>query len=76
MSGIKTINPPREWEILKYELFENKPSITPYPEDIVRRRELLLLAECFLADYQSAKSKKDRNFFGELYRITMDTYFV
>lgn len=77
MRKIKTINPNREWEIMKFEIHYNKPKIDgPYPEDIVRRRELLLLAQCFLADYQSAKPKKHKNFFGELYRLTMDTYFA
>jgi hypothetical protein len=77
VSKIKTINPSQEWGIIKFETHYNKPQIDgPYPEDIVKKRELLLFAQCFLADYQSSKSKKYRNFFGELYRVTMDTYFV
>jgi hypothetical protein len=74
---IKKINPNREWEIIKFEIHYNKPKISgPYPENIVRRRELLLFAQNFLADYQVAKSRKYKNFFGELYRITMKTYFA
>jgi len=77
MNKIKTINPSREWKIIKFETHYNKPQIDgPYPENIIRKRELLLLAQCFLADYQSAKSRKYKNFFGELYRVTMNKYFV
>jgi hypothetical protein len=71
------INPSREWNIIKFETHYNKPQIYgPYPENIVCRRELLLLARCYLADYQSTKSRKYKNFFGELYRLTMDRYFT
>lgn len=75
MSKTETINPNREWEIMKFEVHYNKPKIDgPYPQDIVERRELLLLAQYVLADYQTAKSKIDKDFFRELYRLTMDTY--
>ena len=71
------INAKREWEIIKFETHYNKPKINgPYPKDVVRRRELLLFAQCFLADYQFTKSKKYRSFLGELYRLTIDTYFA
>ncbi|MBL7198249.1 MAG: hypothetical protein ISS47_09145 [Candidatus Omnitrophica bacterium] len=71
----KNLIPEQEWEILNSEVFENKPLVEPFPEDIVKRRELLLFAQCLLSDYQFAKSKKYRKFFGELYRKTMETYF-
>jgi len=71
------INPDREWEIIKFETHYNKPAINGhYPDGIVRRRELLLFAQCFLADYQTTKSSKYKNFFTELYRLTMETYFA
>jgi len=74
---IKKIIPEREWEIIKFETHYNKPSIKgSYPRDIVNKRSLLLFAQCFLADYQSARLRKYKNFFGELYRKTMDTYFA
>lgn len=69
------IMPKREWKILNSEVFENKPLAGPFPEHIARRRELLLFAQCSLSDYQFAKSKKCRKFFGGLYRKTMETYF-
>ena len=77
MSKIKTLNPNQEWEIIKFETHYNKPKIDrPYPENIVRKRELLLLAQLYLADYQSTKSRKYKNLFRELYRLIMDKYFA
>lgn len=70
------LNPNREWKILKDEIFNNRPKKTPYPQDIVKKRELLLFAECFLAKYQFTNSKKYRDFFGELYRKTKNTYLT
>ena len=72
---MKLLNAKREWKILNFEVFENRPKTNkPYPTGIVKRRELFLLAQCYLADYGFAKSKKYKSFFGELYRITMKTY--
>lgn len=77
MNEIKAINPNREWDIIKFEIFHNKPSISgPYPKDVVNKRSLLLFAQSFSAHYQTAKSKKYKDLFGELYRKTMGTYFT
>lgn len=74
---LRRLNSDREWEIINFETHYNKPDINgPYPQDIVNRRTLLLFAQCFLADYQTAKSSKHKNFFTELYRLTMKTYFA
>ena len=73
---IKQLIPKREWKILDFEVFENRPKTNkPYPADIVKRRELLFMAQSYLANYEFAKSKKYKSFFGELYRITIETYF-
>lgn len=75
-SVIKKIIPKREWEIVKFETLHNKPNIDgPYPEHIVNRRILLLFAQRFLADYQTAKTGKYKSFYGKLYRTTMNAYF-
>ena len=75
--AIRKIDSNRGWETIKFETHYNKPLIGgPYPDNIVRRRELLLFAQCFLADSQVAKSKKYKNFFIELYQLTMKTYFA
>ena len=73
---MKQLIPEREWEILNFELFENKPSNEPFPENIVRRRELLLMAQCLLSDFEFAKSREDKEFFGELYQKIMQLYFT
>lgn len=70
------IVPKREWDILNFEIFKNKPLRTIFSKHIVKKRELLLFAQCCLADYQSARSKKFKNFFGELYQKIMDVYFA
>ena len=72
----KIINPIREWKVLNFEVFENKPKTAPYPPDVVKKRELLFMAQSFLSNYQFTKSEKYKAFFGELYRITMKTYSV
>ena len=73
---MKLLNAKREWKILNFEVFENRPKTNkPYPADIVKRRELLLLAQCYLGHYEFAKSKKYQSSFGKLYQITMKTYF-
>lgn len=46
-----------EWEELKFEMKENKPKEIPEPKFIVKRRELLLIAECLLSDYEICKSQ-------------------
>lgn len=75
-SAIEKIIPEQEWEIIKFETHYNKPLICgPYPRDIINRRTLLLFAQCFLADYEIAKTRKYKSFYGELYRTTMNAYF-
>ncbi|MBN2014392.1 MAG: hypothetical protein JW778_04365 [Candidatus Altiarchaeota archaeon] len=64
----------REWKTIDYELFENKPDSAPFSEDIIKRRELLLIAQCLLSDYRAAKILKDKETIGGLYRATMDLY--
>jgi hypothetical protein len=74
---MKLLNAKREWKILNFEVFENRPKTNkPYPAGIVKRRELLLLAQRYLAEYEFTKSQKYKSFFGELHRITMGTYFA
>ncbi len=73
---MKHIIPKCEWKILDFEVFENKPKIAPYPRNVVKRRELLLMAQSFLSNGQFAKSKKYKAFYKELYQKTIATYFA
>jgi hypothetical protein len=71
-----SLDPKQEWKILKYELFENKPAIAPYPPSVVSKRQLLLISQCLLADYEYEKVPKKKEFFGAIYKLTMETYFA
>ena len=74
---VNKLNVKEEWKILNFEVFENRPKTDkPYPPEIVQRRELLLFAQCYLADYQVAKDKDDKEILGGAYRKTMGTYFA
>lgn len=70
------LNIEEEWKILNYEMFENKPKEEPFPEEVVKKRELLLLAQCVLADYQVAKSEREKAFWGKIYSLTIKSYFA
>ncbi len=68
----------KEFEKINYELRFNKPAITPYPPDIVKRREHLLFAQVHLSNILGAKSKKDKcdeKFETEMYNNVMDIYY-
>ena len=73
---MRRLNTESEWNVLDFEVFKNKPKIAPYPPDVVKRRGLLMMAQVFLSNYQFEKRKSRKDFFGELYRITMKTYFA
>lgn len=50
----------REYRKIKYELLIKKPSVAPFPADIVKQRELLLEAQVYLANILEAKKVKDK----------------
>lgn len=64
-----------EWNILNNEMFTNKPKREPFSEKVIKRRELLLLAQHLLSDIEYGKSSKFRRFKSELYQRTMKIYF-
>lgn len=68
----------REYEKINYELLVNRPNITPYPPEIVKRRELLLYAQVHLANIIGAKTKRDKveEAWQEcMYWLIMDSYY-
>lgn len=67
--------PEYEWKTLNYELFDNKPDTSPFPQNITKRRELLLVAQSLLSSYEHAKAPKLKVFFSKLYKATMNLYF-
>ena len=60
------------------ELFVNRPNFTPYPPNVVKRREFLLFAQVHLGNILGAKIKKDRwseRFETEMYSKVMGIYY-
>ena len=63
----------KEWKKLISESTQNKPNIEGvYPPNIVRNRELLLLAQLELGKIEVGKNIK---FHTEIYKIIMNHYF-
>ncbi len=50
----------QEFKKIDYELFVNRPNFTPYPPNVVKRREFLLFAQVHLGNILGAKIKKDK----------------
>jgi len=67
-----------EFKRINYELRVNKPNFTPYPPDVVKRREMLLFAQVHLSNVLGAKLKKDKweeNFEENMYKVVMSKYY-
>jgi len=67
-----------EFKRIDYELRVNRPKFTPYPPDVVKRRELLLFAQVHLSNVLGAKLKKDaweENFEENMYKVVMLKYY-
>lgn len=68
----------REYEKINYELLVNRPDVTPYPPEIVKRRELLIYAQVHLANIIGTKMKRDKveEAWQEcMYWLIMDSYY-
>ena len=69
----------KEFDTVNFELRENRPNISgPFPNEVVRRRELLLEAQVILGNVLSAKQGRDINeerFYETVYYRTMDAYY-
>lgn len=70
------LNLEKEWKILNHEMAENKPAIEgSYPDHVVRNRELLLLAQCLLSDYDWSDIEEQKTSLAKVYKLTMELYF-
>lgn len=68
----------QEFKKIDYELFVNRPNFTPYPPNVVKRREFLLFAQVHLGNILGAKIKKDKwseRFETEMYSKVMGIYY-
>lgn len=73
---MKQVNFKKEWEGIYFEIHQNKPQ--HYTKNVIRVRELLLYAQCFLAEAELFYTNKDFKKFKfnfELYSISMKHYF-
>ncbi len=60
------------------ELRNSKPSFTPYPFNIIKKREFLLFAQVHLNNIVDAKFKRDKweeKFETEMYDKVMEIYY-
>lgn len=67
----------QEFEKINYELRVNKPNFSPYPPNVVKRREVLLFAQVHLSNILDAKFRKDKwdeGFETEMYNRVMGIY--
>jgi len=67
-----------EFKRIDYELRVNRPKSTPYPRDVVKRRELLLFAQVHLSNILEAKLKRNKweeDFEENMYKIVMSNYY-
>lgn len=74
---MKQVNFKKEWEGIYFEIHQNKPH-EHFPKYIVRARELLLYAQCFLAKaefFYTNNDFKKFKFHFELYSISRKHYF-
>ena len=68
----------KEFKKIDYELINNKPNFTPYPFDIIKKREFLLFAQVHLSNILDAKFKRDKweeIFETEMYNKVMEIYY-
>lgn len=68
----------QEFKKIDYELSVNRPNFTPYPPNVVKRREFLLFAQVHLGNILGAKIKKDKwseRFETEMYSKVMGIYY-
>ncbi len=68
----------QEFKKIDYELRFNKPDFTPYPPDLIKRREFLLFAQVHLSNILDAKFRKDKwdeKFETEMYNKVMEIYY-
>ena len=68
----------QEFNKIDLEFHKKRPMQTPFPPNVVKRRELLLFAQVHLNKILEAKLKKDQlaeKFQTEMYRIVMLYYY-
>ncbi len=68
----------QEFKKIDHEFGVNKPDFTPFPPDVIKRREFLLFAQVHLANILDAKLRRDKwdeEFEAEMYNRVMEIYY-
>ena len=73
-SQSQSLNAENEWFFLKTEMSENKPSTTPFPERVVRAREILLKLQLLLSAYEDEKNASEQEIYKEKYLQAKHAY--
>jgi hypothetical protein len=71
---MKAFDLAKAWEEVKHETLVNKPHVTPYAENVVKARELLLLAQTLLSTYETQPSFVKRIQLIHEFEETMQNY--
>lgn len=58
-----------EWAFLNTELFENKPAVAPYPENVVQARGILLRLQVLLSAYEYVTDADSKAEFKKKYLV-------
>ncbi len=69
------LNAENEWAFLNAELFQNKPLVAPYPENIVQAREVLLKLQVLLSAYENETDADRKAEFEKKYLTSRNAYF-
>jgi hypothetical protein len=64
----------RAWEEVKHETLVNRPHFSSYPENVIKARELLLLAQALLGAYETQLSSAKRQELINEFEETMEQY--
>lgn len=70
----KTFDLAEAWEFVRHETLINKPTRAPYPQSIVKTRELLLTAQVLLENYEKENSVEKRKMIIETFNYTIQQY--
>lgn len=64
----------KAWDYVRREIFDNKPSNAPYPQSIVKSREILLNMEVLLAKYESEMSPHEKKKLADAFEDAVGQY--
>jgi hypothetical protein len=64
----------KAWDYVRHEVFQNKPAKAPYPQSIVKAREILLMMEVLLVEYESETSMQKKKMLADAFEYSVKQY--